>query len=273
MSLLEQTKQLLRTHRISPNKLLGQNFTVEPSVLERMIDYTSPTKNDILLDVGAGFGFLTRLLASKCKRVIAVEADAAVAYVLRKQLSNLGNVEILAGNVLKVGIPSFNKVVSIPPYQISSKLLVWLFGRSFDKGVLVFQKEFVKHLVASVGSDEYGWLTVLTYYHAETEVLNEVPKQAFYPEPKVDSSIIRLTPKKRKPFTVDSEGCFLKFVQALFTSRNRKVRNSVLPFLKGVLGMDAEEARRLAGAAPYHDRRARELAPEDIGELANAIIR
>jgi 16S rRNA (adenine1518-N6/adenine1519-N6)-dimethyltransferase len=272
MSLLEQTKQLLRTHRISPNKLLGQNFTVEPSVLERVVGCASLTKYDVVLDVGAGFGFLTRLIASECRRVVAVEADDTVAHVLRGQLGNLGNVEIVAGNVLKVDIPSFDKVASVPPYQISSKLLLWLFNRSFDKGVLVFQKEFVKHLMASVGSDEYGWLTVLTYYHAETEVLDEVSKEAFYPEPQVDSSIIRLAPRKRKPFTVNNEGQFLKFAQALFTNRNRKVRNSVLPFLKGVLGMDAEEARRLAEAAPYHDKRARELAPEDIGELANAII-
>lgn len=273
MSLYERTKQLLRTHRISPNKLLGQNFTIEPSVLERVVDYASLTKDDVVLDIGAGFGFLTRLLADKCKHVVAVEADQAVVGVLREQLADLHNIEVVRGNVLKAEMPPFDKVVSIPPYQISSKLMLWLFEESFDRGVLVFQREFVRHLVASVGSDDYGWLTVLTYYHFETELLDEVSKEAFHPKPQVVSIIIRLTPKKLKPFIVKNEEHFTKLTQSLFTNRNRKVRNAVLPFLRGMLGLSKEDACRLVEEMPFRDRRTRELAPEDIGELANALSR
>ncbi len=273
MSLYERTKQLLRTHRISPNKLLGQNFTIEPSVLERVVDYASLTKDDVVLDIGAGFGFLTRLLAARCKRVIAVEADETVAGVLREQLAGLRNVEIIRGNVLKAEIPSFDKTVSIPPYQISSKLMLWLFKRSFDRGILIFQKEFVKHLVASVGSDGYGWLTVLTYYHFETELLDEISKEAFHPKPQVVSIILRLTPKKPKAFIVKNEEQFTKLTQSLFTNRNRKVRNAVLPFLRGMLSLSKEDACRLVEEMPFRDRRTRELTPENIGELANALSR
>jgi 16S rRNA (adenine1518-N6/adenine1519-N6)-dimethyltransferase len=273
MSLLEITKQLLRTHRISPNRSLGQNFTIEPSVLEHVVDYVLPTEEDVVLDIGAGFGYLTRCLAVKCRHVVAVEADEAVASVLREQLIGLHNVELVRGNVLKTELPAFSKVASVPPYQISSKLLSWLFSRRFDRAVLVFQKEFVRHLVAPVRSDDYGWLTVMTYYNAETELLDEVPKSMFYPQPQVDSIIICLTPKSPRPFKVKNEERFEKFVQSLFTSRNRKVSNAVLPFLKGVIGISAADARKLAETAPFHDRRPRELSPEDIGELANAFIR
>ena len=126
MSVLE-TKRLLRTFRIVPNRLLGQNFMVDPSLFPKLVDYASLDKTDVVLDAGAGFGFLTRFLANKCKSVLAVEKDPRVATVLREQLRGLANVTVIEGDVLKTAIPNFSKVVSIPPYQISSRLLLWLF--------------------------------------------------------------------------------------------------------------------------------------------------
>ncbi len=271
MSLLERTKLLLRTHRISPNKLLGQNLTVESSVFQRAINYANLNKQDVVLDIGAGFGFLTRALANNCKRVVAVEVDEAIAGVLREQVKDLSNVEIVKGNVLKTPIPAFNKVVSIPPYQISSKLLLWLLNKDFDRAILIFQKEFANHLVASVGSDDYSWLTVVAYYYVETDLLDGIPKSMFYPEPKVDSVIVRLTPKKPKPFIVKDEAQFKQLAQSLFTKRNRKLRNAILQYLKGKRAMTAEQAANLVGVIPFRDKRVRELAPEDFGVLANAI--
>jgi 16S rRNA (adenine1518-N6/adenine1519-N6)-dimethyltransferase len=250
---------------------LGQNFTVESSVFQRAINYANLNKQDVVLDIGAGFGFLTRVLANNCKRVVAVEVDEAIAGVLREQIKDLSNVEIVKGNVLKTPIPAFNKVVSIPPYQISSKLLSWLLNKDFDRAILIFQKEFANHLVASVGSDDYSWLTVVAYYYVETDLLDGIPKSMFYPEPKVDSVIVRLTPKKPKPFIVKDEAQFKRLAQSLFTKRNRKLRNAILQYLKGKRAMTAEQAANLVGVIPFRDKRVRELAPEDFGVLANAI--
>jgi 16S rRNA (adenine1518-N6/adenine1519-N6)-dimethyltransferase len=271
MSLLETTKLLLRTHRISPNKLLGQNFTIEPSIFRRLIDYASLGSDDVVLDVGAGFGFLAKLLANNCKSVVAVEADRVVAEVLRDQLRGSSNVETIQGNVLKVQVPRFNKVVSIPPYQISSKLLAWLLPKGLDCAVLVVQKEFANKLVASVGSDDYGWLTVVTHYYVETELLDAIPKSTFYPEPNVDSVIICLKPKKPKPFRLKDEKSFQRFVRSLFINRNRKVKNAVLPFLKGMRAMKQEDVDKLISTIPFRNKRLRELSPEDFGALANAL--
>lgn len=271
MSLLERTKLLLRTHRISPNKLLGQNFSVEPSIFQRAIDYADLNKQDVVLDIGAGFGFLTRALANNCKRVVAVEVDEDIAGALREQVKDLSNVEIVRGNVLKMPIPTFNKVVSIPPYQISSKLLSWLLNKDFDCAILIFQKEFANHLMASVGSDDYSWLTVTAYYYVEAGLLDGVPKWMFYPEPKVDSVIVRLAPKRPRPFMVKNEAQFKRLAQSLFTNRNRKLRNAILPYLKGIRAMTAEQAANLVGVIPFREKRVRELAPEDFGALANAI--
>jgi 16S rRNA (adenine1518-N6/adenine1519-N6)-dimethyltransferase len=227
-----------------------------------MADYAVLDSGDVVLDVGAGLGFLTKFVAGKCRRVLAVELDAGLARVLREQLTDLSNVRIVVGDILKVEVPEFGKVVSVPPYQISSRLVLWLFGRSFDCAVLVFQREFADRLVASVGSGEYGWLAVFAYYCVDVELLDDVPRWMFFPQPEVDSVVVRLKPKKPKPFAVKNEEFFRRLVRLLFTQRNRKVRNAVLPFLKG---------ERSGMVVPFGDRRVRELAPEDFGALANAL--
>ena len=244
---------------------------VESSIFQLLTEHALLTTNDVVLDIGAGFGFLTRFLAEKCRKVLAVELDSKLMMALRENLKGISNVEIFEGNIFKVPLHHFTKIVSIPPYNISSALLKWLFNKNFTCAVLVFQKEFANRLVASIGSEDYGWLTVLAYYHFEVELFDEVPKWMFYPPPEVDSIILRLTPKSSPPFQVENYTLFKRLVQALFTQRNRKIRNAVQPFIKRRY-TSAEDAARTANSLPFHDRRVRELAPEDFGELANALV-
>jgi 16S rRNA (adenine1518-N6/adenine1519-N6)-dimethyltransferase len=272
MSLLEKTKFLLRKYRISPNRVFGQNFIIEPSIFENMNDYASLKQDDVALDIGAGLGFLTGFLANKCKEVLAVETDNRLVTALLEQFKDLPKVKIIAGNVLKTQIPQFSKTVSTPPYQISSHLLLWLLKRRFDRSVLIFQKEFANRLIAPVGSEEYGWLTVLTYYRAECELLDEVPKNMFYPQPNVDSIVVRLTLRKSSPFVVRDESQFIRLLQFMFARRNRRVRNAVYPFLRNELAEAAQDARTIACKVPCRDERVRLLAPEDFGALANALF-
>jgi 16S rRNA (adenine1518-N6/adenine1519-N6)-dimethyltransferase len=273
MSLLERTKSLLRSHRSLPKRALGQNFIIEPSIPERMVYHASLNKNDTVLDIGAGLGFLTRFMADKCMKVVAVEADAGLADILREQCSELPNVKVIEANILKADVPMFNKIVSTPPYNISSRLLIWILNQRFECAVLVFQKEFASRLAAPVGNRDYGWLTVLAYYYAEVELLDDVPKSMFYPAPKVDSIITRLTPQKSQPPKLENEGGFKRLVRSLFTQRNRKVRSAVLPYLKIVHHLPKEDALKIAETLPFHDKRVRELTPEDFGALANALTR
>lgn len=272
MSLLEKTKFLLRRYRIFPNKLLGQNFMVESSILQKITNCAAVDRSDVLLDIGAGLGFLTQSLAAKCKSVLAVESDTKLAKILREQLRNLSNVSIIHGDVLHVPISQFNKVVSIPPYNISSHLLLWLFNRKFDCAVLILQKEFVNRLVAPVGSEYYGWLAVVAYYYVNVELLDDVPRWMFYPQPEVDSIIVRLEPKSLHPFTLKNEARFKQFVQSLFTRRNRKVRNAIVSFIRSTGASNVERVLEIVESFPFRDKRVRELAPEDFGALFNVVI-
>lgn len=271
MSLSGATKLLLRKHRIFPKKSLGQHFMVDHSIFQFLTNYGSLNSADVVLDIGAGLGFLTCFLADKCKSVFAVESDARLVNVLREQIKDFSNVKVVHGDILEVELPQFNKVISIPPYHISSSLLMWLFNKHFDCAVLILQKEFANRLSAFVGSEDYSWLTVVTYYHAETEILDDVPKWMFYPQPEVDSVIVRLKPKKPQPFTLKNEVFFRRLTQTLFTHRNRKVRNAVLPFVKGVRGVKVEDAIKKIENFHFYNKRVRELPPEDFGALANAL--
>ncbi len=272
MDLLRQAKHLLRFYKVLPKKRLGQNFVVDSSLLQKMISYASLNREDVVLEIGAGLGFLTQLLSKKCGRVIAVEIDPALTKMLKERLQGLQNVDLIAGDLLKVSVPQFNKVVSTPPYSISSPLLFWLLERKFDCAVMTFQREFAERLAASVGSKDYARLTVNAYYRAEVELLDHVPRSIFYPLPDVDSIIVRLKPRREPPFYVEDKEVFFELVQILFTQRNKRVRNATLPFLRK-RGIRRENAIRIADSLTFHDKRVRELAPEDFGALANEVIR
>jgi 16S rRNA (adenine1518-N6/adenine1519-N6)-dimethyltransferase len=263
---LEETKSLLRDHRISPNKLLGQNFLVDPSIFPRLSSYAKVNADDTVLDAGAGFGFLTRFLANRCKAVVAIEKDPHVAFVLREQIRGLPNVTLLEGDVLKVPLPAFNKAISIPPYYLSTQLVTWLLDHSFDYAVLIVQKEFANRLVATVGSEDYGWLTLVTYQAAEAELLDEVPKWMFHPQPEVDSIILRLKPHQTSPFTVKNSAFFRRLAKWLFTQRNKKLGNALGPFIRSELKLSKADAQQTALKFTQRDKRVRDLVPEDFGQ-------
>ena len=117
---------------------------VEPSLYPKLCIYAALGKLDVVLDAGAGFGWLTCFLADKCRAVVAVEKDPQIAAVLREQITGLDNVIVVEGDVLKVSLPEFNKVIAIPPYYLSSNLVIWLLERNIDIAVMILQKEFAR---------------------------------------------------------------------------------------------------------------------------------
>ncbi len=245
---------------------------VDPSLFPVLSNYASLSDDDIVLDVGAGFGFLERHISGKCKAIFAVEKDLRIAKILREQVKNLTNVTVLAGDVFQVEIPSFTKAISLPPYYLSSQLVIWLLDRGFDCAILVVQKEFANRLVASTGSEEYGWLKVITYPYVKVELLDEMPKWLFYPQPDVDSVIMRLTPWAKPIFDVKDVAVFRRLTKWLFTQRNKKLSNAVTAFIRSDRKISKSEAEKITKTIVQKDARVRHLVPKEFGDLANALV-
>jgi len=150
-------------------------------------------------------------------------------------------------------------------------LVMCLLERRVECAVLVLQREFADRLVAVVGSEDYGWLTVVACRGAEVELLDVVPKAMFYPPPEVDSVIVRLRPWKAAPFEVKDEVLFRRMVRWLFTERNKKLSNALAPFIKSTFRVSKEDAEKRVCVVPFGERRARELSPKEFGVLANAL--
>jgi 16S rRNA (adenine1518-N6/adenine1519-N6)-dimethyltransferase len=268
---LKEIDALLREYEISPNKPLGQHFLVDFSIFPKLANYATLQDSDVVLDVGAGFGFLSKFLSRKCKEVIAVEKDLRLASFLREETKKISNINVITGDIFKVELPDFNKVVSLPPYYLSSRLITWLLSQQIDLVVLVLQREFADRLVATIGSEDYGWLKVVVDQRAEAKLRDTIPKESFYPKPEVESSIVTIRPLDKIPFNPENPFLFQRLTKWLFTQRNKKVSNALLPFLKKELRIDKAVAAETLRKLPFQDRRVRSLSPSDFGAIADGL--
>ncbi|VVB61821.1 putative ribosomal RNA small subunit methyltransferase A [uncultured archaeon] len=238
----------------------GQHFLIDLSVANREVGYAKLTKDDIVLEIGPGQGIITRLLAQKAKQVIAIEIDQRLVDKLKTTLPE--NVTLISGDALSVDfqlLPQFTKIVSNLPFKISSPITFKFLESSFSKAILIYQKDFAERLVSIPGKKEYSRLTVSVSYKAHCRVLEEVSRSCFSPEPKVDSSIVELTPRKKPMFDVENEQFFFEFTKQLFNHRRKKIRYTI----KTLYG-NLEQL-------PYLDQRVETLTPEQIGKLSDIL--
>ena len=240
-------------------KKKGQHFLVDRSALERIAQYAELCKEDRVLEIGAGTGNLTEVLAERSLCVYAVEIDPHLAMGLQGMFQN---VRVIKGDALEIELPDYNKIVSNLPYQISSKITYRLLSRPFELAVLMFQQEFAKRLVAPVGSREYGRLAMVAGFFCEAKILEILPRSAFRPVPEVNSAIVRLLPRSVRP-DVKPE-VFLRLVEGLFRQRRKKVKKAL-----AALGVSKEKLAEID--AKLLDKRPEELTPDQAAELAIAI--
>jgi 16S rRNA (adenine1518-N6/adenine1519-N6)-dimethyltransferase len=175
---------------------------------------------------------------------------------------------------MKMMFPKFDVCVSNLPYGISSPITFRLLEHDFRVAILMYQREFAQRMVASPGKPAYSRLTVSVYYKAKCEILEHVPRTAFYPQPEVDSAIVRLSPRK-PPFVLESEKFFFDVVNALFSQRRKKIRNSLKQMIRDELrkrGLYTDVSHaKIVGALPFGDLRVGVLTPEELGRLSNEL--
>jgi len=301
MDLLKTTKQLCRLYDIKPARSRGQNFLIKEEAYEKIIKAADLKKDDIVLEVGPGLGFLTTRLAKIVKKVVAVELDDKLAEVLRTGLMAQGiypvksgdagilpsaklfdrvkNVEVVNSDILK--IPPLNlplvkgespqgrgfKIVANLPYNITS-----IFLRKFLSAenkpammVLMLQKEVAERIIAR--PPKMSLLAVSVQFYSRSEIVDIVPANCFWPKPEVDSAIVKLKVKSEKLKVSDKE--FFKLVKIGFSAKRKMLKNNLAAGFH-ISPEEAEERVKKAGFNPKI--RAQELSVEDWAKLFGEFI-
>ena len=207
---------------IRPKKRLDQYFLRDDRILHREVDLAELARSDVVLEIGAGDGCLTRMIAERAKKVIAVEKDSRFAAFLSQNCPD--NVDVLEGDALDLDFPRFSKAMGNPPYSISSPLIFKLLDHPFKLGVFTFQYEFAERMVAQPGADDYSRLSVmlaLTTRRISLEMT--VPRRAFSPVPKVDSAVVVLVPRNApRPDAASAE-----IIRMLFCHKRKTLANAI----------------------------------------------
>lgn len=273
----QQVRAFFALNHTRPKKQLGQNFLVNPEVLNIILEAGEVRDCDTVIEIGAGLGYLTDALAQHAKRVIAVEVDALLYNALAARFSVDSRVQLLNADILKLELnallesenPSHtDKVIANLPYSITTPILWKLLAhqRQLHSCVLMMQKEVAERIVAGPGGKDYGALTIGVTYHAEPTLIATLSPENFYPSPKVDSALLKLRMRERPKVSVEDETLFFKIVRTAFRTRRKMLKNALVRgrFASAErLGAAFEET----GIAP--ERRAETLDITEYAALTN----
>lgn len=251
-------------------KHLGQNFLFDPSILSNIIRSAGLSEEDTVVEIGPGPGRLTRMLAEKVKRLIAIELDPELYERLKGDFIAYNNVEIVHGDALRFPFETIGefKVVANIPYYITTPIIFRLLdAKAFLKSMtLTIQKEVAERIVARPGCKDYGVLTIMIRYFARPELKFIIPKEAFRPMPKVDSAVVHMKILEQPCVMVKDEKMFFRLVKTAFSQRRKTLSNSLKSF-----GGDIKDAMISAGIDPQ--RRPETLSLEEFARLSDSLTK
>jgi 16S rRNA (adenine1518-N6/adenine1519-N6)-dimethyltransferase len=272
---MSSPNEILRKYRAFPIRRLGQNFLIDKGILKKIIEVAELSEKDIVLEIGPGIGNLTIEIAKKAKKVIAIEKDKRMVEILGERLKEerIENVEIVNEDVLKF-LPSFKpkkdyKVVANIPYYLTSRLIRNLLEakRKPKLIVLMVQKEVAQRICAK--PPKMSLLAVSVQFYAKPEIISFVSKKCFWPVPKVDSAIIKISKIKEKEAT-SNEKLFFKIVKAGFSQPRKQLINNLSKKLK----IDKNKVRKwLLKNGVLPEKRAEALSIKDWEKLAKSFFK
>jgi 16S rRNA (adenine1518-N6/adenine1519-N6)-dimethyltransferase len=275
-------RALLARHGLRPNRELGQNFLIDESLAARLVERAGVAPEDCVIEIGAGLGVLTRALAARAARVIALEIDAGLVRAMRAQGDLPANVELLHADALETDLAALARsaarrvrVVANLPYAVSTPLLRRLLAarRTLADWSVMLQREVAERIAARPGSRDFGSLAVLHALAVRVERGMRLRPGCFFPVPKVEGCVLRMTPRPDSPLAVDAHGDELDRVErvarAAFATRRKRLANALRTDPALVAGRDLAALLGRLGIAP--DARAETLAPETFLALSRAL--
>ena len=219
-------------------KKFGQNFLIDPHVLEKIVEAAGVTKEDFVLEIGPGIGTMTQYLCENAREVVAVEIDTNLIPILEDTLSAYDNVTVINQDILKLDIAKLAmerndgkpiKVVANLPYYITTPIIMGLFESHvpIDSITVMVQKEVADRMQVGPGTKDYGALSLAVQFYAKPEIVANVPPNCFMPRPNVGSAVIRLTRHEEVPVQVDDEKLMFSIIRASFNQRRKTLANGL----------------------------------------------
>lgn len=269
----------LKRYKIRPKKWLGQNFLLDEKMLEQIIAFYDLGGDDLAVEIGAGLGVLTTRLAPRVRKVLAVEVDKTLVDLLRDKIIKDKNIEVINQDILDFDFPGVAKlyggklkVLGNIPYGISAPLVFKLIEcKAFlSMAVLMFQKEVADRITACPGTKDYGVLSVFSQINAVVSKELIVPRHYFYPQPKVDSAVVRFVFSETPLVEIKDEQVFKRVVKASFAQRRKTLKNALKNSLN--LNMPFDDVLKAVGACGIDpQRRGETLSMEEFGSLSNRL--
>ncbi|MCQ2477756.1 MAG: 16S rRNA (adenine(1518)-N(6)/adenine(1519)-N(6))-dimethyltransferase RsmA [Clostridia bacterium] len=247
---ITEIKNLLSKNGFTFKKSLGQNFLTDSTVCPKMAD-AATDENSGVIEIGPGAGVLTRELAKRAKKVVAIEIDSRLKPVLNETVGEFSNVEVIFSDVLMLDLSALIKekfsdcesvsVCANLPYYITSPIIMGLLQSKLDiKSITAMvQLEAANRICADVTSREAGAVTAAVTYYSKPGILFKVPRSSFIPSPNVDSAVIKLEIKKTPPVSVSDEKFFFSLIKCAFAQRRKTFLNSV----SNTMGIDKEKLK------------------------------
>ena len=277
---INELKRLLEGEGFSFKKSLGQNFLIDSTVCPKMADASADQETGVV-EIGPGAGVLTRELAKRAKKVIAIELDERLRPILQKTVGEFDNTKVIFADVLKTDIKELIKtefadckrvtICANLPYYITSPIVMGLLEQklNIESITVMVQKEAADRLCAQVGTRESGAVTVAVRYYAQAEILFKVPRGCFLPSPNVDSAVIKLNILPNPPIKVHDEQKFFALIKACFAQRRKTLVNTVF----NTMGINKETLKNaLKEIGLTETVRSEQLTMENLCDLANVLF-
>ncbi len=234
----KNTIEVLRKYNFIFQKKYGQNFLIDGNILDRIVASAEITKDDCIIEIGPGIGTMTQYLAEAAREVIAVEIDRSLIPILEDTLSAYDNVTVINEDILKVDINKLVeeknqgrpiKVVANLPYYITTPIIMGLFESKvpLNNITIMVQKEVADRMQVGPGTKDYGALSLAVQFYANPQIVVNVPPSCFMPQPKVGSSVIRLTKYEKPPVEVENEKFLFAIIRASFNQRRKTLVNGL----------------------------------------------
>lgn len=228
MNIYQETKYIMDKYNVIPNKNLGQNFLFDENALNKIAE--SAEEDDIIIEIGPGLGTLTAILLEKAKKVICIELDKNMCKILKERFIAYNNIEIMNKDILELDISKIApnaKVIANLPYYITTPIISHLLKNNIKDITVLIQKEVAERICAKPGEKLAGAITYFVNYYADSKIIGNVSKTSFIPNPKVESSIVKLIKLEKPRVQVKDENLLFEVIKTNFTKRRKTILNSL----------------------------------------------